>query len=97
MKRMLLAFLVSPIGPVLVQVISFNLDGEYHPLAMFVVFSGLLYALQLVFVLPAYVAQHRRGQHQWWIYGLTGLLGTVIPMALLVLFGPQTKAGSINA
>jgi hypothetical protein len=87
LKRLLLAFLVAPVLPALVQAWITNLAGEYHnPLAFFIMVCGALYALQLIVGIPAYLFFRRAKQYRLWIYVLLGFCAATVPLLPWLLY-----------
>ena len=82
--RIVLAFLVAPMLPALLPAWFASQNGPYHPLAIFVLFCGAFYALQIIVGVPAYLLLRRLRLQQIWFYALIGFVSTALP---LVVYG----------
>lgn len=81
MKRILLACLVAPLLPAVLQA-AFG-ESAYHPLAVFVVAVTAINVLQLVLGIPGYLFLLRTGRHRLAAYALLGFcIGAVLAIAL---------------
>ncbi len=80
----MLAFLVAPMLPALLPAWFASQNGPYHPLAIFVLFCGAFYALQIIVGVPAYLLLRRLRLQQIWFYALIGFVSTALP---LVVYG----------
>lgn len=77
--RIVVAFLVAPVLPAVVPAWSASQNGSFHPLAVFVLFCGAIYVLQIVVGLPAHLLLRRLKLQQIWFYVLIGFIGVALP------------------
>jgi len=81
LKRFLLAFLSAPLLPAGLQAALG--EGEYHPLAVFVIAAIAIYVLQLIAGIPGYLFLRRTGRLRLPAHALLGFcVGAVLVMVL---------------
>jgi hypothetical protein len=78
--RIVVAFLVAPMLPALLPAWFASQNGTYHPLAIFVLFCGVFYVLQIVVGAPAYLLLRRLELQQIWLYALIGFASAALPL-----------------
>ena len=82
--RFVVAFLAAPMLPALLPAWSASQNGSYHPLAVFVLFCGAFYALQIIVGVPAFLLLRRLKLQQIWIYALIGVASVALPFFVYV-------------
>lgn len=65
--------------PALLPAWSASQNGSYHPLVVFVLFCGAIYALQIVVGVPAHLLLRRLKLQQIWFYVLVGFASVALP------------------
>lgn len=92
--RIVVAFLAAPMLPALLPTWSASQNGSYHPLAVFVLFCGVVYALQFVVGLPAHLLLRRLKLQQIWFYALIGFVTVALPFFVYV--GVRTPSRDVG-
>lgn len=89
--RTFFAFLVAPLlVSLLPYAFNFWNGSGNSPFAVFVLFSGGLYALEVVVGIPVYLILSRTKMHHAWIYALVGFLGVAVPSFVFGMYrNPQ--------
>lgn len=80
--RTIVAFIVAPFCSSLVAAGLSTMD--FHPLALFILFCGTFYVLQVLIGMPAYFLLRRAGRQGLWVYAL---LGFSAPALSVLIFG----------
>jgi len=78
--RIFLAFLAAPLLPALLPAWFAFQNGTYHPLAIFGLFCGAFYALQVIIGVPAHLLLGRLRLQQIWLYALIGFASAALPL-----------------
>jgi hypothetical protein len=84
--RLLIAFLAAPMPSALMAAWFSHVNQTYNPVAAFIFFCGVLYALQTVIGIPGRKLLVRINQNRIWAYVLLGFCGVALPFLLLCLY-----------
>ena len=82
--RTIVAFIVAPFFSSFVAAGLSTMD--LHPLALFILFCGAFYALQVLIGMPAYFLLRRAGRQGIWIYASCGFCAPALPTLLFCLY-----------
>jgi hypothetical protein len=91
-RRLLLAFFVAPLLPVLISAWMSHLNHGNHPISMFILIGAMFYAVEIVIGLPAYLLFRRRQHHLLWAYALAGFCILLLPALSALLYRCFEKA-----
>lgn len=75
--RTIVAFIVTPFFSSVVAAGLSTMD--FHPLALFIMFCGAFYVLQMLIGMPAYFLLRRAGRQGIWVYALLGFGAPALP------------------
>ena len=87
--RTAVAFIVAPFLSSLVAAGLSTMD--MHPLALFILFCGAFYVLQVLIGMPAYFLLRRAGRQGIWIYASLGFCAPALPTLIFGLYKGETN------
>jgi hypothetical protein len=80
--RNFIAFLLAPLLPAILPAWYMAQAPNKNGLSAYIFICGLIYLLQIVAGIPAFLLFSRRGRHQLWPYLLMGFLTTTVPVVV---------------